>query len=291
MIKSPFPWFGGKSRVAAEVWRRFGDVPNYVEPFFGSGAVLLGRPHSPRIETINDLDCMVANFWRALQNAPDEVAAAAVWPVNEADLHARHTWLVNQYQFREKMHTDPDFYDAKIAGWWVWGQCCWIGSGWCSKSSQRKRPHLSNAGRGVHRQQNFFEYINILADRLRRVRVCCGDWQRILGPSPTVILGTTAVFLDPPYLDGRKHDIYACDSLSVAHAVRRWCIAHGDDPKLRIAMCGYDGNHAMPDSWSCFAWKASGGYRRGNSERGRENASRERIWFSPHCLPGDLPSV
>ena len=37
-LRAPFPWFGGKRRVAPEVWERFGDVPNYVEPFFGSGA-------------------------------------------------------------------------------------------------------------------------------------------------------------------------------------------------------------------------------------------------------------
>ena len=47
MLRAPFPWFGGKSRVAAVVWRAFGDVPNYVEPFAGSLAVLLGRPHAP----------------------------------------------------------------------------------------------------------------------------------------------------------------------------------------------------------------------------------------------------
>lgn len=29
-LKAPFPYMGGKSRVAREVWRRFGDVPNYV---------------------------------------------------------------------------------------------------------------------------------------------------------------------------------------------------------------------------------------------------------------------
>lgn len=40
---APFPWFGGKSQVASIVWDRFGDVLNYIEPFFGSGAVLLGR--------------------------------------------------------------------------------------------------------------------------------------------------------------------------------------------------------------------------------------------------------
>jgi site-specific DNA-adenine methylase len=74
VLKAPFPWFGGKSRVAHLVWDRFGDVANYVEPFFGSGAVLLCRPTSPGIETVNDLDCMVANFWRALQHDPEAVA-------------------------------------------------------------------------------------------------------------------------------------------------------------------------------------------------------------------------
>ena len=109
---------------------------------------MLNRPSEPGIETVNDLDCMVANFWRALQHDPDAVADAADWPVNEADQHARHLWLVSQEQFREQMKVDPDFYDAKIAGWWVWGQCIWIGSGWCAK----QLPHLGDAGKGVNRQ-------------------------------------------------------------------------------------------------------------------------------------------
>lgn len=142
ILKAPFPWFGGKSKVADIVWDRFGNVPNYCEPFFGSGAVLLGRPHAPSTETINDLDCMVANFWRAVQNDPDVVAEHADNPVNEADQHARHLWLCSQEEFRERMKTEPDFYDSKIAGWWVWGQCIWIGSGWCSV----QLPHLGDAG-------------------------------------------------------------------------------------------------------------------------------------------------
>jgi hypothetical protein len=43
-LKAPFPWFGGKIRAAHLIWPRFGDVPNYVEPFAGSLAVLLRRP-------------------------------------------------------------------------------------------------------------------------------------------------------------------------------------------------------------------------------------------------------
>jgi hypothetical protein len=103
VLKAPFPWFGGKSRVADLVWERFGDVPNYVEPFAGSLAVLLRRPHPPRIETVNDLDCFIANFWRAIQHDPEAVAHYANWPVNEADLHARHLWLVDRDGFRERL--------------------------------------------------------------------------------------------------------------------------------------------------------------------------------------------
>ena len=45
-LKAPFPYFGGKSRAAPLIWEALGDVPNYVEPFFGSWRVLLGRPHA-----------------------------------------------------------------------------------------------------------------------------------------------------------------------------------------------------------------------------------------------------
>lgn len=70
MLKAPFPWFGGKSRAAPVIWAALGNVPNYVEPFAGSLAVLLNRPHSPDIETINDLDSYLSNFWRAVQAGP-----------------------------------------------------------------------------------------------------------------------------------------------------------------------------------------------------------------------------
>ena len=314
MLKAPFPWFGGKSRVADIVWDRFGDVANYVEPFFGSGAVLLARPHPPRIETVNDLDCMVANFWRAVQADPEAVAQWCDWPVNEADLHARHLWLVqNLPAHRERMLTDPDHFDAKLAGWWVWGLCQWIGSGWCAeRKPTRQRPHVGDAGMGVHRQRPHVHGAGMgvhrkrphvggagrgvfteLCDRMRHVRVCCGNWDRIMGPSPTFHNGVTGVFLDPPYADtaDRDSDLYREDSLSVAHDVREWAIANGDNPMLRIALCGYEGEHVMPAEWECVAWKATGGYAGQSTRHDNPNAKRERIWFSPHCLGGKQPSL
>lgn len=296
-LKAPFPWFGGKSRVAGLVWERFGEVSNYVEPFAGSLAVLLGRPSAPGVETVNDLDCFLANFWRAIRIDPLKTAEWADWPVNEADLHARHQWLVGQPEFRERMKSDPDFYDARIAGWWVWGICQWIGSGWCVQRSNahqpQQLPHLGDAGMGINRKlphlgdagrgEAITDYFAALSARLREVRVACGEWDRVLSDAVTWRHGLTGVFLDPPY-SAAEHDVrYSADS-DAAEDVRKWAIANGDNPLLRIALCGYEGEHEMPDSWQCVAWKAQGGY--GFSEKAFKNAWRERIWFSRYCRDG-----
>jgi DNA adenine methylase len=335
VLRAPFPWFGGKSRVASLVWDRFGDVPNYVEPFAGSLAVLLGRPgwnmaagewrdSRSRTETVNDLDCYLANFWRATALAPDEVARWADWPVNEADLLARHQWLVSLADFRELMRSDPHHFDAKVAGWWVWGQSAWIGSGWCAHSRvpdqlphlgnagmgvqrpNQKLPHLGDAGRGVQRPNQklphlgdagrgvqLTHYFATLAARLERVRVACGSWDRVLGESVTWRHGATGVLLDPPY-DEAEHTVdYAAGTGSVAAEVRAWALENGGNPMLRVALCGYAGEHdeLAAAGWSSVAWKARGGYGSQSDGRGRLNANRERIWFSPHCLAPSQPTL
>lgn len=174
-LAAPFPWFGGKANAAETVWQAFGIVDNYVEPFAGSAAMLLGAPIGKRVETINDLDGMVANFWRSVSHDSEAVANHADWPVNEVDLFSRHSWLVRHAAgLTERLHADPDHYDAKIAGWWCWGACNWIGTGWCSGSGpwihdgeklvnsrssgdagqgiNKKLPHLGDAGQGINRQ-------------------------------------------------------------------------------------------------------------------------------------------
>ena len=125
-----------------------------------------------------------------------------------------------------------------------------------------------------------------LADRLRPVRVCCGDWSRVCGDSVTIKHGLTGVFLDPPYSGeaGRCEALYAREDLDVAHAVRQWAIEAGTSANMRVALCGYEGEHSMPDSWECVEWKARGGYGSQGDATGRENAGRERIWFSPACI-------
>jgi DNA adenine methylase len=311
-MQAPFPWFGGKSAVAGDVWAALGDVAHYIEPFFGSGAVLLQRPHAARFETVNDADGLLANFWRAIRHAPDEVAHHADWPVNEADLHARHWWLVQaRERLTERLMGDADWYDAKAAGWWVWGACAWIGSGWCSgegpwqaidgvltdtrqlpdlSSAQginRKMPHLANKGRGVHQSSRpaIADWFAALSDRLRHVRVACGDWSRVMGPAAREAGGgVCGVFLDPPYSRADRADVYAHES-DCTRDVNAWCAANGHDPALRIVLAGYAGEHDNLEAlgWRVKPWKAHGGYGNQGEARGRDNAARERLWLSPSC--------
>lgn len=163
LCKTPFPWFGGKADAADAAWAALGDVDHYVEPFAGSLAVLLRRPHPCNrtyySETVNDLDGLLCNAWRAIAADPDAVAAAASWPVCEADLHARHLALVKWRSERQLEHlmADPEFFDARMAGWWLWGQCSWIGSGWCAGTGpwvvgEDGRITKRTGGGGVHKK-------------------------------------------------------------------------------------------------------------------------------------------
>lgn len=245
--------------------------------------------------------------------------------VHNCDLHARHAWLVARADdLTARLEGDPDYHDPKIAGWWAWGACCWIGSEWCSgkgpwavqdgklvkgdsgrgvkralphlgdsgQGVNRKRPHLGDSGRGVKRPavdrlEFIQDWMGRLSARLRasQFRVCCGDWTRVMGPVVLTAQKPCAVFLDPPYSADANRDmtLYRKESGDVARAVQEWAIAHGDDPRLRIALCGFAGEHAMPADWESVSWIYRGGY--GNQNRGgNANANRERIWFSPHCL-------
>jgi site-specific DNA-adenine methylase len=394
--KTPFPWFGGKSKAAPLVWELLGDVPHYCEPFAGSLAVLLNRPHpcnrSYFSETVNDLDALLVNAWRAIQWHPEETAGHASWPVSENDKHARQIALVRWREERcpDLLAGSPEWCDPKMAGWWLWGVCVQIGAfaaggPWTADDTgrivkidrkaesrgepgvkrglphltgngqgvnrpgarepgvtrglpdlpdngrgvnhagtrepgvTRNRPHLTNNGMGVNRpgarepgvtaqvsefhpwtMPELVRWFDYLSARLRHVRILNGDWSRLVttGASKTLMVrqgkGPAGIFLDPPYADtaDRMAGLYASEDLDVAHKVKDWCAANGDDPERRIVLAGYDGEHdnQLADlGWTEHEWFTAGyltgGYAQSND--GGHQQDRERLWASPHCLtPG-----
>jgi hypothetical protein len=157
----------------------------------------------------------------------------------------------------------------------------------------KQLPHLGNGGRGVAKQlphlgggkeAQRIEFLNAwfakLSDLLHDSRTCCGSWERVLSVGTMTRNGIAGVLLDPPYsLTGA---VYANDSNTVSKDVRAWCIENGNNPLLRIALCGHElEGHEILQShgWKVAKWNSSG-YQGGDD--------RERIWFSPHCISPEM---
>jgi DNA adenine methylase len=263
-----FPYFGGKGGVAPDIWQRFGNPDHYYEPFAGGLGVLLARPKPGKYESVGDADGFVTNFWRAARRSPDEVAFWSDDPPNSLDLLARIRWLRQQKSLVADLVSDPDGYDAKVAGWWAWCQSTAI------PANMGDRLQLGSSS-GIHRERqrnSLYGYCRALSERLDRVTVYHGDWTRLAGSALASARhgGTVAVLLDPPYTSkaGRRANLYAHDSLKVGSYVQRWALAAAS-PRLKVALCGYAGEYDMPSAWEEMRWQS-------NSGKGRE-----RIWFSP----------
>lgn len=69
-MKPPFTYFGGKLAIADRIVSLLPPHRHYVEPFGGSLAVLMAKPPS-HMETVNDLDGDLMNFWRVLRDDPE----------------------------------------------------------------------------------------------------------------------------------------------------------------------------------------------------------------------------
>lgn len=309
-LKAPFPYFGGKRRAAPLIWEALGDPGVYIEPFAGSAAALLARPavSGRRIETLNDADGWLVNTWRAIRWAPDEVAHHAAWPISEIDYHARLAWLQERRDDRlvSWLEGDPEVFDAKAAGWWLYVSACSIGRPWlkgpwrvvdghlvkgdAGRGVCRNLPHLGDTGRGVHRghdttgthEEQVRAYMRTLAARLERVWITCGSWERVL--TPTLLRPrsggdpVTGVLLDPPY--STSHDLYAETEAGISCRVREWCHTAPND--LRIVLCGYDNEHddLLDAGWRVIQGKSGSG---GGYSMNRANGRRERLWLSPVC--------
>ena len=300
-MKAPFPYFGGKSAVTEDVWHRLGAPAQYIEPFCGSAAMLLAKHKPAVLEVVGDANGFIANFWRSVKHQPDKVAEWSDYPVSHIDLGARHIWLMRQREALNEALQDCDWPgDAKVAGWWLWGQCCWIGAGWCDWSATPEWasrplgqvPHVSNAGMGVQaigriphvsdagrgeprlltsQGRAALVWMHELAERLGRVRVIHGSWDRCLNHH----FGgdDTAIFFDPPYKAYEK--LYGV-ATPVAADVEVWCREHAH---LRIALCGHVGDYDLP-GWDAVSWS-----RWRPTYGGGKTTDQECIWYSPACAP------
>jgi len=85
-VKIAFGWYGGKFNHLGWLLPLLPECHHYCEPFAGSAAVLLNREPSP-LETYNDIDGEVVNFFRTLRDRPDDlIRAIGLTPFSRAEL-------------------------------------------------------------------------------------------------------------------------------------------------------------------------------------------------------------
>ncbi|WP_146657936.1 hypothetical protein [Enhygromyxa salina] len=287
-LRLPVPYYGGKFGAAPLIERAMGPIVNLVIPFGGSLGCLLGRSEPARVETANDKDGLIVNAWRAISNDPIAVAKACAMPVHECTLDAVHGWLLdNRESLTTLLRSDPRAHDVAAAAYWLWGRSVWLGGSWCNPGKRGPRKAKvalrggetgPGIGQGVLSSKIRDElpaYFTALAQRLRHVRMTCGEWTRVLRDSVTVSHGVTGVYLDPCYDlgTGRRPDLYGIDEPEQSAEVRAWALEHGPHPRLRIVLSGLGDEHAELEEhdWSVITWRG-----------------RERLWLSPHCRREDF---
>lgn len=268
-MRTPFGYMGDKWRIAPAIWQRFGDPDYYYEPFAGVLGCLLRRPTPGKYEFVGDRSAHITNFWRAAKwGQPSELAQWADWPHSSLDMKARLAWLTQQEKrLSDSLKADPDWFDAKAAGWYAWLNSVRINSSGRSLQLGRRK--------GVRRKgQHLPTYFTQLAERLKDVTIFYGDWTRLANAAVTTSGENrrNAILLDPPY-PNVKDRLYDHHDRKLLSQCQEFALAFAS-PSLRVALCGYEGDLDMPGDWEGLSW---------GSQTGR---GRERIWFSPHCRRG-----
>lgn len=240
-IKPPFTYFGGKTRIAEKIAALLPAHEHYVEPFAGSLAVLLAKQPSA-METVNDLDGDLMNFWRVLRNQPEDLErVCALTP------HARAEAQQAEWDDRE------DLDDLECA------RRLWVRLTQCRGGHTQRRTgwRYYQDPRGSHSSMPdyldaYTGRIAAAAARLRGVSLECLPAIEVVeryGRHPGCL-----IYADPPYLGSVRtwtndvaygHEMYAEDQhqelAAALTATRAAVVLSGYDSQLYAEL--YDGWH------------------------------------------------
>ena len=190
---------GAKWRLANWIIENMPEHKVYLEPFFGSGAVLFNKA-SAGIETINDLDGNVVNLFRVIRNRPDELK----------ELISLTPWARDEY-YDSYTKTGDDLEDARrflVRCWQAFATRTGYRSGW-RHSAQGQCPNMPEQWSKVPSR------IQEVADRLKHVQIENTDALDLIKKHNDK---NVLIYADPPYMpDTRNKNIYACEMSETDH--------------------------------------------------------------------------
>ncbi|MBX6423322.1 DNA adenine methylase [Thermosulfurimonas sp. F29] len=191
-----FRWYGGKFSHVDWIVPLLPPAFHYCEPFGGSAAILLNKEPSP-VETYNDIDGDLVNFFRTLRDKPEELIRKLYWtPFSREE-------FLKAWEARGRTDLD-DVERARL--FFVRAEQVRLGLAqratpgrwaWCKLTSRRG---MSGA---VSRWISRIEALWLVAERLRTVQIEHDDALEVIKryDSPD-----TLFYLDPPYVHEARSD-------------------------------------------------------------------------------------
>ena len=110
IIKTPVSWMGNKTSILHILYAMFPlKYGRYIEPFGGSGAVLLGKAKPDKFEVYNDYNHNLVNLFRCMRDRP----MAFIKELGFLPLNARDDFVVIK-KFFEKEEFNPKFLQQEL---------------------------------------------------------------------------------------------------------------------------------------------------------------------------------
>lgn len=181
--RPPVRYLGGKWALAPWIIGFFPPHAHYVEPFCG-GASMLFRKHASEIETINDLDEEVVNFFRMLRERPRELLrAVALTPYARRELVIACGPLADDPVERARRFL--------VRSRMAYGSRQRHNTGW------RYITHSHGRGPRLAREWADPRGLEFAVKRLRQVQIECDDAIAVIRRYDTP---KTLFYVDPPYV-------------------------------------------------------------------------------------------
>ncbi len=188
-MKAVMKYPGSKWRTARWIIDFFPDHHSYLDPFFGSGAVLFNKPRS-HIETVNDLDGNVVNLFECIKRDPERLAHEIYWTPYARQVYEDAFDAEPEDSFKRAVN----FYIRLNMGhgFRTTGERV----GWKNDVKGRERSYASQDW--CHLPEKILQ----AAERLRGVQIECRPAVELIQRfnSPKVL-----VYGDPPYVLGTRH--------------------------------------------------------------------------------------
>lgn len=196
--RPPVRYVGGKWKLAEWIISFFPPHDHYVEPFCG-GASVLFRKYPSGIETINDLNSDVVNFFRVLRERPDALIAAL-----ELTPYAREEMELACYG---EASSDPVEQARRFAVRAAMSRGGYQGgrTGWRYITNSHGRSSR------VVREWNDLSRFAFAVNRLRNVQIEHDDALAVIRRFDTP---KTLFYVDPPYVlssRSERRTRYECD--------------------------------------------------------------------------------